>query len=327
MSQLNYVLPGNDIEAHVPQALPVAEKSLNKHESWASKSSALSLSVASHVSRKGFHFGIGDKMVKRTKAQINGGDSSAAVAICFVLTLVLLFISVLLPIVGVISAVVGRAFVEQQTLHDSFPAGVFDLGYVVGQFVILGLTLIGTACGCMGLAGIFALMVRSEKVPVLLKLILIPLCMASIGGIFVLPPMAAAKVIADTFGLRFKGVYAFQLMVFVMELLKDAGRKCLWGGDNNNNDKDENGEKKNGDDETCESELFSAAWRALSSFVAYVAVTNDGYLPAVVNGQGLAAVLGSVGGTILVPVFMAFQLQAQEILGQDTGNSTVPFFE
>jgi hypothetical protein len=325
MSQLNYVLPDNDIEAHVPQALPVAEKSLNKHESWASQSSALSLSVASHVSRKGFNFGIGDEMVKRTKAQINGGDSSAAVAICFVLTLVLLFISVLLPIVGVISAVVGRAFVEQQTLHAPFPPGVFDLGYVVGQFVVIGLTLIGTACGCMGLTGIFGLMIVSDKVPVLLKLILIPLCVASIGGLFVLPALAAAKVIADTFGLRFKGVFVFQLVAFVMEMLKDAGRKCLWGGDK---DKDENGEKKDGgDDETCESGLFSAAWRALSAFVAYVAATNGGHLPAVVNGQGLAAVLGSVGGTFLVPVFMAFQLQAQEILGQDTGNSTVPFFE
>jgi hypothetical protein len=294
------------------------------HESWASQSSALSLSVAFHVSRKGFNFGVGDKMINRTKVQINGGDSSAAVAICFVLTLVLLFISVLLPIVGVISAVVGRAFVEQQTLHAPFPAGVFDLGYVVGQFVVLGLTWIGVFCGCMGLAGIFGLMIVSDEVPVLLKLILIPLCVASIGGVFVLPALAVAKVIADTFSLRFKGVFVFQLVAHVMEMLKDAGRKCLWGGDK---DKDENGEKKNGDDETCGSGLFSAAWRALSSFVAYVAATNGDHLPAVVNGQGLAAVLGSVGGTFLVPVFMAFQLQAQEILGQDTGNSTVPFFE
>lgn len=327
----------DDIEAHIPQAVAV----LDRHESWRSNfSNTSSVSAASRVSEY-MLFGIGKTMAKKAKARVESGEWPGNFAVCFMFTFGLVALGVLLPIVGVISALTGRAFMEQQVLDAPFPDGVgFDLGYVTGLFVFMGLAYCGVFVPCITLAITAWKLIENNEVPRTLNLLLVPVCMLSVVGMVVLPALVVAKTIADTFSVRLEGVFIFLLVANVIELLKGVRLSNYNDSDSSsssdtlksftictyNNDSDSDNDDDDDENEECESFIFGCAWRALGSFVAYIAATNGGHLPAIVNGQGLAAVLGAVGGTFLVPVFMVFQLQAQEILSQDNGNSTVPFF-
>jgi hypothetical protein len=232
----------------------------------------------------------------------------------------LLKMTVMLAIVGAISAAVGRAFVEQQVLQQSFPDGVFDLGSAIGWFIAIGLVwgVLGMVCAILVVVSI--VITGNESFPDQVDVCgdttryyaFLLVVVAGVGSL-VLPPLGAAAVVAQVFNLKFNGVFVFMLVAHVIEMLTKKSNK-------------KSSTSEDGDSGGNTNYVFEAAWRALGSCVAYAAATGGGVLPAVANGLGLAAVLGSVAGTALVPVFMAFQLDAQEILGQDTGNSTVSMF-
>jgi hypothetical protein len=118
----------------------------------------------------------------------------------------------LLFITGTISAVVGRAFVEQQALGQAIPVGIYDPGYVIKHSVAMGVASMVTSWGSIGLL-MSAGSALAQALPdgsfnwIYVIVLLEPAC-------FLLPGLVAAQIASEAWGLRFTGVYIYAVATY-----------------------------------------------------------------------------------------------------------------